>query len=84
MEGTSTMTAKKQPGTSDERTLFQALTPEERRERILQMPGVIVHTRDPNWTHWTFEPWIRVREGFDVNAAIEREQEEDALEFLKP
>jgi hypothetical protein len=73
---------KKPVSTPEPVQLFRELTPAERRDLLREMPGVIVHERDPAHTEWTFKPWIRVRDGVDVNALIEREQDEDALDFL--
>jgi hypothetical protein len=46
------------------------------RERVLNMPGVIVHRRDPSKPRVRFKPGIRVREGYDV---MKRIHEDDPL-----
>lgn len=76
------MVAKRNAASDSSIPTFQALTPEERRELLRRMPGVIVHQREPDSGPWSFKPWVRVRDGVDVNAIIEREQDKDALDFL--
>lgn len=53
-----------------------------RRAALRQLPGVIVHRRDPANIGWTFEPLLRVREGFDIGAALDREQDREDRELL--
>jgi hypothetical protein len=53
-----------------------------RRAALFTLPGVIVHRRAPEWTRWTFEPTIRVREDYDLHGAMEQEQDEEDRELL--
>jgi hypothetical protein len=53
-----------------------------RRAELFKLPGVIVHRRDPEWTRWTFEPTIRVREDYDLHGAMDREQDQEDRELL--
>jgi len=40
-----------------------------------EMPGVIVHRRDPAWAGWSFESDIHVRPGYDVSKIIDQDED---------
>ncbi len=55
---------------------------DEQRQRIMKMPGVVVHRRDPRAKREFFQPRIAVRERVQITAGelIDAEDDEECNE----